>query len=291
MLTTEYVYSEYVYKDSAGVVLGTITRVDDGAAKTFRASRGFPTPRPLFNLDRLAARPDAPVLVVEGEKTADAAAELLPDFVVVTSPFGAKSAGKADWSVLKGREVTIWPDNDEAGAGYAAAVLRRVPHAKLVDPPAFLKDGWDLADVPTAGITPDIIAELIAVARRENVVEFPGKKKKGNGAKAIMEQTAEAVGAKVRKSVNPPGDPMPNARLFIAEKYNHPDRFLLVQQAACSTAGTVHAGRPWKTPRCVHNSINGLSRRSALPTKALNLSRRPLERLAISSTRLRQLPS
>ena len=84
-------------------------------------------------------------------------------------------AGKADWSVLNGREVTIWPDNDEAGAGYAAAVLRRVPHAKLVDPPAFLKDGWDLADVPTAGVTPDIIAELIAVARRENVVEFPGK--------------------------------------------------------------------------------------------------------------------
>ena len=45
-----------------------------------------------------------------------------------------------------------------------------------------------------------------------------------------MEQTAEAVGAKVRNSVNPPGDPMPNARRFIAEKYDHPDRSLLVQQ-------------------------------------------------------------
>ena len=37
-------------------------------------------------------------MIVEGEKAADAAAELLPDFVVTTSPFGAKSAGKADWS-------------------------------------------------------------------------------------------------------------------------------------------------------------------------------------------------
>ena len=60
------------------------------------------------------------MLVVEGEKTADAAAELLPDFVVVTSSFGAKSAGKAAWGPLEDREVTIWPDHDEAGAGYAA---------------------------------------------------------------------------------------------------------------------------------------------------------------------------
>jgi DNA primase len=286
MMTTDYVYT-----DSAGVVLGTITRVDDGTAKTFRASKGFPNPRPLYGLHLLAERLEAPVLVVEGEKTADAAAELLPDFVVVTSPFGAKSAGKADWSVLKGREVTIWPDNDEAGAGYAAAVLRRVPHAKLVELPAFLRDGWDLADVPTADITPDIIAELIAVARRENVVEFPGKKKKGNGAKAIMQQTAEAVGAKARNLVNPPGDPMPNARLFIAEKYDHPDRPLLVQQGGMFYRWD---GTCW--PALEDASLRSqlykwLSRRSALPTKALNLSRRPLERLAISSTRLRQLPS
>ena len=72
-------------------------------------------------------------MIVEGEKAADAAAELLPDFVVTTSPFGAKSAGKADWSPVEGRDVTIWPDNDEAGAGYARDVLRLVPHARLVD--------------------------------------------------------------------------------------------------------------------------------------------------------------
>ena len=64
MLTTEY-----VYKDSAGAVLGTITRLDfDDGAKTFRASEGFPKPRPLFNLDQLVARPDAPVLIVEGKR-------------------------------------------------------------------------------------------------------------------------------------------------------------------------------------------------------------------------------
>ena len=34
--------------------------------------------RPLYGLDFLAARPDAPVLVVEGELTADAARILFP---------------------------------------------------------------------------------------------------------------------------------------------------------------------------------------------------------------------
>jgi hypothetical protein len=59
---------------------------DGGAEKTFRpicringcVATKFPIPRPLYGLDRLAARPDDPVLVVEGEKTADAAAELIP---------------------------------------------------------------------------------------------------------------------------------------------------------------------------------------------------------------------
>jgi len=35
--------------------------------------RGYPPPRPLYGLDRLSERPEAPVLIVEGEKTADAA--------------------------------------------------------------------------------------------------------------------------------------------------------------------------------------------------------------------------
>ena len=57
MLTTEYVYT-----DSAGAVLGTITRMDNGSDKTFRASKGFPSPRPLYGLHQLAERPAAPVL-------------------------------------------------------------------------------------------------------------------------------------------------------------------------------------------------------------------------------------
>jgi hypothetical protein len=37
-----------------------------------------PWPGPLYGLDRLAAQPDAPVVICEGEKAADAAGRLFP---------------------------------------------------------------------------------------------------------------------------------------------------------------------------------------------------------------------
>jgi hypothetical protein len=66
-----------------------------------------PALRPIYNLPGLAARPDAPVLVVEGEKAADAAAALFPDFVVTTWQGGCNATGKADWSLLRGRRVIV----------------------------------------------------------------------------------------------------------------------------------------------------------------------------------------
>ncbi|HRD67915.1 MAG TPA: DUF6371 domain-containing protein, partial [Candidatus Competibacter sp.] len=69
------------------------------------------TPRPLYGLDRLAARPEAPVLVCEGEKAADAAGELFPDWIAVTSAGGTQAPKQSDWSPLRGRRVAIWPDH------------------------------------------------------------------------------------------------------------------------------------------------------------------------------------
>ncbi|MBF0263072.1 MAG: DUF927 domain-containing protein [Magnetococcales bacterium] len=129
--------------------------------------KGVPTPRPLYGLDRLAARPDAPVVVTEGEKAADAVAAIFPDWVAVTSPNGAGSADKADWSALVGRDVILWPDNDEAGLQYADAVtdtLRKTGAASVrwlrldafVNLPGLpardeLPTGWDAADAVTEG--------------------------------------------------------------------------------------------------------------------------------------------
>ena len=53
----------------------------DGDAWRWKAP---PAPRPLYGLDRLRARPDAGVLITEGEKAADAAAALFPSAVCIT---------------------------------------------------------------------------------------------------------------------------------------------------------------------------------------------------------------
>ena len=72
----------------------------------------FPEPRPLYGLDALAARPEATVLLVEGEKCKDVGAEQLGDLVVVTWPGGGKAVKKVDWSPLFGRKVIQWADCD-----------------------------------------------------------------------------------------------------------------------------------------------------------------------------------
>lgn len=126
-------------------------------------------PLPLYGLDQLAARPDAPVLVCEGEKSADAAAAIFPDHVAITSCGGSKSARKADWAALEGRAVTIWPDHDDSGTDYAHDVVRLADGAgateiRVVEIPELFPPGWDLADDLPEGETPEVLAELLAGA-------------------------------------------------------------------------------------------------------------------------------
>ncbi|MBZ0152911.1 MAG: hypothetical protein K8J09_15410 [Planctomycetes bacterium] len=89
---------------------------------------GMPAPRPLYLLpELLKADPESPVVLVEGEKCAEACASL--GFVSTTTSQGARSPEKSDFSPLKGRCVIIAPDNDEAGRCYLDAVARLVEKA------------------------------------------------------------------------------------------------------------------------------------------------------------------
>lgn len=182
----------WFYADASGALLGLANRFDaaDGS-KQFRPAtlwerdrdhrrewrwEAWPTPRPLYGLDRLAERPKAPVIITEGEKAADAAARLLPDFVVVTSPNGSKSAAKADWAPLAGRRVTIWPDADTAGATYADAVASLAQDAgasfvATLTPPEGVSGGWDAADAEADGWTTARAEAFIATARPVAVVK------------------------------------------------------------------------------------------------------------------------
>lgn len=123
-------------------------------------------PRPLYGLDDLAARPDAVVLVVEGEKTTDAARLRFPELVTMTWPGGSNAVGKADWSALAGRSVVVWPDADEPGVKAAQSVVRAViaagaDAASAIELPPGLPKGWDLADEWPASLHATAAGQLV----------------------------------------------------------------------------------------------------------------------------------
>ena len=83
-----------------------ITYCDLGKGRRAWRAKGIPEPRPLYGLPGIVTRTDAPIIVAEGEKAADAAAILFPDMTATTPPHGAKSPHKADWSAVAGRTVS-----------------------------------------------------------------------------------------------------------------------------------------------------------------------------------------
>jgi len=121
----------WTYHNREGQVIGYTLRFDlpdgkkDVIPYTFKKPnngtgakwmwRGFSIPRPLYNLHELAARPTAIVLVVEGEKAADAAKKLFPQYVVTTWIGGGENVKNADWTPLHARNIFLWPDNDVPG--------------------------------------------------------------------------------------------------------------------------------------------------------------------------------
>ena len=156
------------YRDAAGQVLYGVLRWDLSAGKEIRplsywrreGMSGWrlalpPAPRPIYGLDRLAARPISPVLVVEGEKAADAASLIFSDHVCVCWSGGASALKQIDWTPLAGRRCVLWPDADSPGI----AAMRRLAGilgspARVLDLSPDLPQGWDLADDPPAGFDP-----------------------------------------------------------------------------------------------------------------------------------------
>lgn len=96
--------------------------------------KSWPAPRPLYGLDRLAKRPGSPVLLVEGEKTCDAAQALVGErYVAVTWSGGAKAWRKTDFSPVYGRSILLWPDADADGVDAGNGIAEHLaPHCKEI---------------------------------------------------------------------------------------------------------------------------------------------------------------
>ena len=131
-----------------------------------------PPVRPLFALPTLLKDTDSEVVVAEGEK---AAAALIKVGVLATTWLGGSGAWRgAEWNVLRGRRVLLWPDDDEAGqkcmAGIAAMLVEKysceVRIVKVDGMSEYRETKADAADVPE-----DKLAEELK-NRREKAVAF-----------------------------------------------------------------------------------------------------------------------
>ena len=129
----------------------------------WREPAGIKGPFLLYRWQSVLANPTKPIMVCEGEHTADCANDIFGDrYETVSSCGGAAQAGQSNWSIARTRDVLIWPDADEAGDKYAADVRELclaagTDNVKLV-PVEGLPDGWDLADAIPDG--EDIEARL-----------------------------------------------------------------------------------------------------------------------------------
>jgi hypothetical protein len=169
------------YCSAAGQPLGYVLRVIGKGGKKFTPTVTFcenaagarrwcivpfARPRPLYRLERLAARSTAAVVLVEGEKTCEAAQRLLPSTVATTWPGGSKAYLHVDFSPLRNRKIICVPDADQPGreafCGRRGQHDKRVPGIvdlladlgampRLVEPETALPAGWDLADAEAEG--------------------------------------------------------------------------------------------------------------------------------------------
>lgn len=124
----------------------------------------FPRPRPVYNLDKIASRPDAQVILVEGEKCADALGRFLPNKLVSTWAGGTYGIRHTDWSPMAGRSIVIWPDADAPGHATAleiAGILSGIGCEVKVMDVADRDVGWDVADAERDGWTAKQVYEFI----------------------------------------------------------------------------------------------------------------------------------
>ncbi|MGE0105894.1 MAG: VapE domain-containing protein [Thiomonas sp.] len=161
-------------------------------------------PRPLY-LPSGFLNPGRVVVVVEGEKCADALHAMLgEEFDVVSWPGGGKAVQYADWSWIKGRKVLLWPDTDSkrlplpksappdtdpasmpykpldkqpgvtamVAAGRQLLALDCDVYMLPVAEPGVLPDGYDVADMIEEGGTAEAVRVRLREARRDVLYQF-----------------------------------------------------------------------------------------------------------------------
>jgi putative DNA primase/helicase len=124
-------------------------------------AKGYTGLKPLYRAELLPKHPEAPVLIVEGEKCVEAAG-ILKKYIAMTWAGGAQTVSQSDWTSLAARDVIIWPDADDPGRAAAAkiaAILEPIAKRVRVIAPNGQALGWDIADAVAEGMDRHAIAK------------------------------------------------------------------------------------------------------------------------------------
>lgn len=190
----------WTYRDQEGTELFYIARYNISATeKEFCpfswsttskkwVKKAWPRPRPLYGLELLKSDPTKNILLVEGEKAADAARTVLSKgYHVLSWAGGSMAVDMADLTPLYGRKILLWPDADKktypmdhnigrdrmgvmkpeheqpgyiAMAKIADKLVAHCPEVKLLSVHDMEKpDGWDAFDAVKEGMTKNSFIE------------------------------------------------------------------------------------------------------------------------------------
>ena len=276
--------NQWTYQNALGETVLAVVRFDGRDGKSYRPVsrsadgkawrvKGMPAPRPLYGLPALLAAPaGSTVYVCEGEKSADAARAL--GFLATTSPHGAKSAKEADWSTLRGHDVVVLADHDDAGEDYAADVVelcasvgaKSVRIVRLVELWDAMPKGGDVVDLleHRGGEVESLRTDISALAERTAPEEVALETLTSD---AFVPFPTHLLPQHVWKYVSESAGSIGCDPSFVALP------MLCGLAAAIGTTHCIELKRGWTEPAILWAAINGESGTAKSP--ALELALRP----------------
>ena len=195
--------TEYQYWDGDGELFETVARADkkgeDKECRNFAPDGSFMgkvkrRSRPLYGLLKLRGdgryKKPKGIIIVEGEKCADAAQKFFDDYTVLTYAGGANSIDYTDWKPLQGHEVLILADNDDVGLNAALLVSDKL--AKLrCSITIYSRHGTDKSDIAdwidecTAEEKMDLRQTILDEAADPSEIEKPGQNDQRIAGRAV----------------------------------------------------------------------------------------------------------
>jgi len=164
--------SRWRYKNKSGASVGDVVRIETPEGKEtiplglFKPRAGgdtkwkfksFQRPRPIYQSELFSARPDHPIIIVEGEKCAERLQKIGGSGIIATTwPGGSKAIKLADFSLLADRQVVLWPDNDNPGlramVDVGLSIQGKAKRVGFIEVPlaygeiSKIEKGWDVVD-------------------------------------------------------------------------------------------------------------------------------------------------